>query len=153
MIARAAVEINVMPFVKGQSGNPAGRPKGIIDKRQRMQKALGEGADAVIAVVRQRALDGDMQAAGLVLSRLIPTLKAESAERVAFAFDASKSLSEQLAMIAQAAADGEITLEQAHQFAEICKALATVRAMETGGSGTESALINAFRDFASKVPV
>lgn len=55
------------PFQPGRSGNPKGRPKGIIDKRQQMQRALSEGADAVIAVVKQKALEGDMQAAGLVI--------------------------------------------------------------------------------------
>ena len=140
-------------FKPGQSGNPAGRPRGIVDKRMRLNKALMDDADALLQVTKAKAMEGDMTAMALLLSRAVPTLKAESAERVAFAFDASKSLSEQMQQIAQAAADGDITLEQAHQFTEIAKALATVRAMETGGGGTENALITAFRDFASKVPV
>jgi hypothetical protein len=135
------------------SPNKSGRPRGIVDKRMRLNKALMDDASALLQVTKAKAMEGDMTAMALLLARAVPTLKAESAERVAFAFDASKPLSDQLAAIAQAAADGAITLEQAHQFSEIAKALATVRAMESGGSGTESALINAFRDFASKVPV
>jgi hypothetical protein len=142
-----------VPFIKGKSGNPAGRPKGIPDRRTRLSQAIQDGIESVIEVVRARAQDGDMSAAALLLSRAVPTLKAESAERVVFAFDSSKSLSEQLAAIAQAAADGDITLEQAHQFAKIAEALATVRAMETGGTDKESALVAAFRDFAKQVPV
>jgi hypothetical protein len=137
----------------GKSPNPSGRPCGIVDKRMRLNKALMDDADALLQVTKAKAMEGDMTAMALLLSRAVPTLKAESAERVAFAFDSSKSLSEQLAMIAQAAADGAITLEQAHQFAEICKALATVRAMETGGGDKESALVEAFRNFAKQVPV
>jgi hypothetical protein len=151
LIARTAVEINAMPFVKGQSGNPAGRPKGIIDKRQRLQKAIQDNIESVIQVVNAAALQGDMSAAALLLSRAVPTLKAESGEIVQFAFDATQSLSTQLAAIAQAVADGELSLDQGKQFMELATNLARARALENGGD--DSALVNAFREFAARAPV
>lgn len=137
----------------GQSGNPNGRKKGIVDKRQRLQQTIRDGIESVIAMLQSKASEGDVQAAALLLSRGIAPLRAESDDRVEFAFDASKSLSDQLAAIAQAAADGDITLEQAHQFAKLAEALATVRALETGGTDKESALIEAFKAMAQKLPV
>ena len=132
------------------SPNPSGRPKGIIDKRQRIQKALADDADALLAVIKAKALEGDMQAAGLLLSRTVPTLRAESDERVQFKFDATQPLAEQLQAITQAVADGEISLEQGKQFADLAARLAEVRAREAGTD--DSALINAFKTFAQKVP-
>ena len=139
------------PFQPGQSGNIKGRPKGIIDKRQRMQKALGEGADAVIAVVKSKAIEGDMQAAGLVLARLVPTLKPEGV-LIRFALDASLSTSQQFAQVSQAIANGQLTVDEAKQVVEIIKLQAEARAAEGIGENAQT-LINAFKEMAGKVPV
>jgi hypothetical protein len=117
-----------------------------------MNQAIQDGIESVIEVVKARANEGDMSAAALLLSRAVPTLKAESAERIAFAFDSSQPLSAQLQQVAQAAADGAITLDQAQQFTEIVKQLAAVRALENGGGDRESALVEAFKAMAKVVP-
>jgi len=134
------------------SPNPSGRPRGIVDKRMRLNQAIQSEIESVIEVVKARAQEGDMSAAALLLARAVPTLKAESGDRVQFQFDASKSLSEQLAAITQAVADGELTLEQGKQFAELATSLARARALE-GGGDNETAIINALRGFAQTAPV
>lgn len=61
-------------FKPGHSGNPKGRPKTKItatDLRQRLAK----DADQIIESVVQAALTGDIQAARLVLERIIPAIK------------------------------------------------------------------------------
>ena len=70
------------------SPNPQGRPKGIIDKRMKVNQSLLADADDIAKVVIQSALSGDMQAASLVLSRIAPTLKAQT-ETVQFELDAT----------------------------------------------------------------
>lgn len=101
-----------MTFVKGQSGNPAGRKPGVIDRRQRIAQFF-EGAGAEIAqIVIDKAKAGDMQAATLVLTRVAPATKPR-AERVSFALDTSQPLAAQAATVVQAIADGQLAPEEA----------------------------------------
>jgi hypothetical protein len=113
---------------KGQSGNPAGRPKGIIDKRQRLQKAMMDDAEDIVRVVMDKALEGDMQAASLVLSRVAPALRL-TAPIVEFDFDATAPLSKQIEQVLQAIADGNVTADVAKQIIESINQLAGVRAV------------------------
>ena len=130
------------------SPNPKGRPRGIVDKRMRLNKALMADADTLLQVTKAKALEGDMTAMALLLSRAVPTLKAESADRVQFEFDATKPVADQLVQVAQAVANGELTIEQGRQFAEILQRIAAVRALNQGGDN-EAALIQAMRDMAA----
>jgi Family of unknown function (DUF5681) len=63
-------------FKKGMSGNPAGRRPGVPDRRTELTRALGERAHDVINKVLERALEGDMVAARMVLDRIAPPLRA-----------------------------------------------------------------------------
>jgi Family of unknown function (DUF5681) len=134
-------------FVKGKSGNVKGRPKGIIDKRQRMQKAIGEGADALINVIKARALEGDMQAAALLISRLVPTLKPEGAP-VRFEHDTTLSPSKQIESVLAAIAAGQLTVEEGLHLVKAIESLANTRALEGGG---DSGLIDAFKGMAQAI--
>src|SRR5437868_1663061 len=70
-------------FAPGVSGNPAGRPKGLKDKKTRIAEEFERDGSKVARVVIDRALAGDISAANLVLARISPPLKTR-AEKVRF---------------------------------------------------------------------
>ena len=70
-----------MQFTKGTSGNPAGRPKGIKDKRHRFNEAIESMIPQVLDSVFQKAIAGDMTAAKMLLDRTLPNKRPEQ-ERV-----------------------------------------------------------------------
>jgi hypothetical protein len=65
---------NLKPFVKGQSGNPKGRPK-LPDIKEALAKILAEEKDGVNALeailksMRAKAAKGDVRAADFLISR------------------------------------------------------------------------------------
>lgn len=61
-----------MTFQPGQSGNPAGRPKGSSNKQLAM---LRDAVEQVLPLVLQRALDGDVDAQKLILERGLPKFR------------------------------------------------------------------------------
>lgn len=112
-----------------KSPNPNGRPKGIIDKRMKVNQALLNDADDIAKVVIQSALNGDMQAASLVLSRIAPVLKAQS-EIVQFELDASAPVTEQAQSVLQAIADGLVAPDVGKQIIEVIGALNGIRQID-----------------------
>jgi hypothetical protein len=111
------------------SPNPKGRPKGIIDRRQKLQNAFADDAVAIAKVVCAQALEGDMQAAGIALARLMAPLKAQS-ERVEFDLDPEVPLSEQAAQILQAVSEGKLDAETARTLIGCIESVGRVRAVE-----------------------
>jgi hypothetical protein len=65
---------NLKPFKKGQSGNPAGKPK-LPNIEEAMMKIMGEekdgktALDAILAALRAKAAKGDIRAAEVLLNR------------------------------------------------------------------------------------
>ena len=92
-------------FTTGQSGNPAGRPKGIQDKRTALRDLLTPYAPDLIAKAVELAMQGDTTALRMCIDRLIPPLKAQATQTQ---FDASGSLSERGEAILQAITAGEV---------------------------------------------
>lgn len=61
------------PFAPGESGNPAGRPKGALNKATLAAQALFDGdAEALSGDLLQRAKNGNMIAARICLDRIVP---------------------------------------------------------------------------------
>jgi hypothetical protein len=111
------------------SPNKAGRPKGIVDRRMKVTKALADDAPAIARVVIDAALEGDMQAASLVLSRVAPPLKAQ-AERVSFELSNERPLAEQAQQILAAVADGKVDPETGKTLIGCIQSVAGIRAVE-----------------------
>ncbi len=61
-----------MTFQPGRSGNPAGRPRGSVN---RLLAMLREAVEQVLPLVVERALAGDAEAQKLILERGLPKLK------------------------------------------------------------------------------
>lgn len=97
-------------FQPGQSGNPAGRPKGARSKAMQALDAILDGeAEAITRKVIELALDGDTQAIRMCMDRLAPPRKERP---ITFALPPIKTaadLSLATDAVLQAVADGEIT--------------------------------------------
>ena len=111
------------------SPNKAGRPRGVLDRRTKVTQALMDDAPKIARVVIDAALAGDVQAAGLVLSRVAPTLRAQT-ERVEFDFDATAPVAQQVEAVLQAIADAKVSPDVGKQIIEAIGALSAVRAVD-----------------------
>src|SRR5690606_39959908 len=105
-----------------KSPNPSGRPKGIVDKRQKVTQAMLNDAHEIASVVVAKAKEGDLHAASLILSRVLPTLSAQS-EKVQFDLDTSAPLATQVEQVLSAMADGELSTENAERIIKAIGAL------------------------------
>lgn len=64
------------PFTKGQSGNPAGKPRGCRHRASRAAQALLDGeVEALTRKAVEKALEGDTAALRLCLERICPPMK------------------------------------------------------------------------------
>lgn len=101
-------------FKAGQSGNPAGRPKGALGRATKWREALSEHGDDLFKVAVDHALDGDMTALKLCLERISPPVKPTS-DPVEF-FLHGKTLSEKAESVLQAIADGVIDVDSGRKL-------------------------------------
>lgn len=65
-------------FRKGQSGNPAGRPKGSPNPATTLRRQIAADLPGIIGTLVSRAKEGDVQAANVLLSRCLPALKPQA---------------------------------------------------------------------------
>ena len=112
-----------------KSPNPGGRPKGIVDRRQKLHNAFADEAPAVARVVLDAALAGDMTAANICLARVSPPLKAQS-ERVQFELSPDRPLSDQAHQILVGVSEGKLDAETARTLIGCIQSVAGIRAVE-----------------------
>ena len=93
----------------GESGNPAGRTPG-SGEVAKMRAAMAEHVPALVAVLVERALSGDIGAARLVLERTIAPLKASEEAAPLTLPDGSLTVQGRAVLVAVAA--GELAPSQ-----------------------------------------
>ena len=101
-----------MAFKKGQSGNPAGRPKGITDKRAQLRSLLDPHADALINKAVEMALNGDSAAMRLCVERLVPAYR--NASPSVKLPDMKGTPTEKAEAVLQAMADAQLSVDDAN---------------------------------------
>ena len=109
-----------MQFQKGQSGNPAGRPRGARSKATiRMQMMLERRAKALVNKTVDIALAGNVAALRLCLDRLVPTRKTEPVICDMAPLQKTSDAVAAIAGIASAAAAGDVTADEAAKLAKV----------------------------------
>ena len=121
-----------MPFEKGDSGNPAGRPRGSRNRATLlMESLLADDAEAIGRKAIAMAKQGDMAAIRLCMDRLAPVRKGEP---VAFELPPLDKPADSVAAAAEivaAVAAGELTPSEAAELAKVIDVY--VRAIATKG--------------------
>lgn len=120
-----------MQFQKGESGNPAGRPRGARNRTTRlMQSLLAESAESIGRKVIGLAEEGDIAAIRVCVDRLAPALKDDEPVDIELPpLEKPADTVAAAAAIVAGVAAGELTPSQAAQLAKVVDVY--VRAIET----------------------
>jgi hypothetical protein len=116
-------------FVRGRSGNPAGRPRGCLGHVNRAARLLlaGEG-EALTRKAVELALAGDPMALRLCLERIVGPYRERAVEFTMPPIRNASDLAGAMAAVADATALGEVTPREAMQLGHVVEAY--VRAVE-----------------------
>lgn len=110
-------------FKPGQSGNPAGKPKGAKNHATRALLQLMEGsAEQITKAVLTAAKGGDMAAAKFVLERIVPAAKERPLSLAMPPIENTADVAAAQSAILQAVAAGEITPTEGTTLAGIVEA-------------------------------
>ena len=121
-----------MLFQKGQSGNPAGRPRGSRNRVTLLfQDRLDEDVEAIADKAIELAKAGDIAAIRLCVDRLMPAKKSESIDFELPPFETAADTVAAATMIAAAVSAGEVTPSEAADLAKVIDIY--LRALETAG--------------------
>jgi len=117
-------------FVKGQSGNPKGKPKGIRHAATQISYALLEGnLEAVLTAVIERAKGGDMTACRMIVDKVLPNTKERPIALNLPSINDLNGIGDAQAEILKAVSVGGITPSEGEKIASIIEAQR--RAIET----------------------
>jgi len=114
---------------KGQSGNPKGRPPG-VGEVARLRAAIAEHVPTIIARLVERAtMEGDTQAARLLLERVLPPVKAMALPEP-LPLPATGSLAERAEAVLAAMAKGQASPDAAETALAGLATLARLRLID-----------------------
>jgi len=123
---------DVMPFEKGESGNPAGRPRGARNQATLlMQNLLADDAEAIGRKAIEMAKAGDLAAIRLCMDRLAPVRKDEPVAFELPPIEKPADIITATASIVAAVAAGELTPSQAAELSKVIDV--HVRALDSKG--------------------
>lgn len=112
-------------FQPGQSGNPAGRPRGIPNPQARLRKAIEQHVPAILERLVAAALDGDVAAASLLLSRALAPLRPEALAQAIP--EAGETLEQRAEAVAAATLSGEVSTGAAADLMAILQSQARIK--------------------------
>jgi hypothetical protein len=113
-------------FKAGQSGNPAGKPKGTIHKVTQLRDALLDDVPALLERTKKAALEGDMTAMKILLDRTVPTLKPGQATVYLPELDVDMPVHQKASIITNAVVTGDIPAESGLSLLKMAEALAKI---------------------------
>ncbi|NNM55852.1 DUF5681 domain-containing protein [Acidocella sp.] len=117
-------------FKPGQSGNPAGKPRGSRHRVTMLaEKLMSDDAEAIVKAVLDAAQKGDMSAARLVLDRIAPARKGSVVMLDLPPVSDAAGVTQALAAVVQAMAAGEIAPDEAQAVSAVLEGQR--RAIET----------------------
>ncbi len=107
-------------FQPGQSGNPAGKPRGARHRAVQALDVLGRNAsEEIVLAVIQQAKSGDMRAAELVLRRIWPERKGAPITLDLPAIRTAADCVTAMGIITEAAADGTLSPDEAEGLSKL----------------------------------
>ena len=103
-----------MSFVRGQSGNPAGRRKGSSNSKNLLlfRSVLEEYGDQLVAKAINMALDGDPVMIKLCIDKMMPSYRAQDAPVVLSGFPHHEQPERQARFLVDAIVSGRISPSQ-----------------------------------------
>ncbi len=112
----------------GQSGNPKGKPPG-SGELQRLRAAIAQHVPTILEQLIASAQGGDIQAARLILERVLPPVKATE-QPVEIQLPDEGTLTAKAEALLSAAADGVLSPGQASQLIAALGAVAKINEID-----------------------
>jgi hypothetical protein len=123
-----------MPFQPGQSGNPAGRPRGARNRTAVIiEEALAENAQAIARKLIEQAQSGNGTAMALLAKSLLPQRKGAPIRIDLPELEDAADAPTAMAAIYASVCAGELTVAEGNAFIRMVEAF--LRAKQTTGSG------------------
>lgn len=110
------------------TGNAAGRPKGIKNRKTLLREEMERDGSALLAAIKEKALGGDTSAQPLWLARLEPVARPRAAP-VEFDLDTTLSAAGQIEQIIKAVAEGALTIDEGQLICNMIRQRAEVIAL------------------------